>query len=67
MCARLLHLHVGVCDSLRWLGSKSKSFLAQEPHASGLLIPMPTAGTGVGVDGVSVVTHNTTCGGAMIK
>lgn len=68
MCARQLHLHVGVCDSFRWFGSKSESFfLAQEPRASGLPIPLPTAGAGVGVDGVSAVTHTTTCGKAMIK
>lgn len=66
--ARLLLLRVGVCDSFRWLGSMWESFLAQEPRASNLPIPQPTPGVVVGVDGVSAVTHTTTCsGGSIIK
>ncbi len=64
--ARPLHLRVGVCDSFRWLGSKWESFLAQEPRASCLPIPQPTPGVVVGVDGVSAVTHTTTCSGRSI-
>lgn len=63
---RLLPLHVGVCDSFRWLDSRWESFLAQEPRASDLPIPQPTPGAGVVVDDVSAVTHTTTCSGGSI-
>lgn len=68
LSVRLLPLHMGVCDSFGLVGGWWESFLAQEPRASGRPIPQPTPGAGVGVDGVSAVTHTTTCsGGAKIK
>lgn len=65
--ARLLQLLTGVFGRIRWVGMRLESFLAKETRASGLPIPLPTARALVGVDGVSVVTHTTTCGGTMIK
>lgn len=65
--ARFLQLQMGVFGRIPWVGMRLESFLAEETRASGLPIPLPTARALVGADGVSAVTHTTTCGGTMIK